>query len=130
VSGGVGAAREAPPVLRSALQLIPHLLRRYMDRSFAEDAEKRRFGGDGGEARVGGDGEQPIGVGGDGEHTEEAVEEDEVSCHVCSNSCMRCHKMCIHVCSKRCMRCHKRCMSCHSCSNVLCSHTLSSHSFI
>lgn len=109
MSGGVGAAREAPPVLRSTLQLIPHLLRRYMDRSFAEDAEKRRFGGDGGEARVGGD----------GEHTEEAVEEDEVSCHVCSNSCMRCHK---------------RCMRSHSCSNVLCTHTLSrpllSHSFL
>ena len=90
MSGGVGAAREAPPVLRSALQLIPHLLRRYMDRSFAQNAEKRRFGGDEGEARVGGDGED----------TEEAVEEDEVSCHVCSKSCMCCHKRCIHVCSE------------------------------
>ena len=69
MSGGVGAAREAPPVLRSALQLIPHLLRRYMDRSFAQDAQKARFGGDGEEASVGSDGED----------TEEAVKEDEVS---------------------------------------------------
>jgi len=40
-----------------------------MDRSFAQDAQKARFGGDGEEASVGSDGED----------TEEAVKEDEVS---------------------------------------------------